>query len=748
MSTGTPLDESSQLYVLTPRIFGGRWAEATTKFVKRTGDTMTGELMMSGQKIRKLGEPELGDDAATKHYVLNNGSYVLKSGDTMTGELIMSSKQILQLGEPLAGTSAVNRTYCDLHVLKTGDTMTGKLIVEADIDLSKTVDTVTSFNKLTGLATGTADNDAVNLSQLNTALAGKVDVTGDTMTGALILHGNLDMSDVTRTVDNVNPAALTYYNVIGMGDGVNDNDAVNVRQLQTRCAKAGDTMTGNLSFGGTSKVTGLVDGVDLADAVTMNQLGTKVSKAGDTMTGNLSFGGTSKVTGLVDGVDLADAVTMNQLNTKVSKTGDTMTGPLAMTQNKITNLLAGLDNTDAANVEQVAAKVSKAGDTMSGNLLMALHRIKGMGQGGETGDAVTYDQLILKVDKAGDTMTGNLNVMQNNVLGATDSTVDACYVNVGFMKEYMNRFYSRTILLRLTPPQDDDTDFGDRNCEIPNDAGAADIIYLHTSTNHTIALGPVTASHPETMMINCSNLGTATFDYTVVCFAAPLAIQVVEWDPEYIFESCFFPTGEIPIVKNTYSSFGFRLDPNHWTLAWSAIYDPLNCVDANMLTFGKYDLNHNGPEVWAGLNFNSARGKFSSWEFCRYIRIVIKAKTNDLGPESYRVVGIIKDPQTSAVLHTGPLNLISPPTFLEGFKIDALIQFEWATQTAPGIPRDGRIDSFALEFFHPGGAGSERRTYEIYHCNIQSANMRDGKVGVLQYNERKQALKNGNTIVL
>jgi hypothetical protein len=59
------------------------------KCVKKTGDTMTGALNMSKNKITSLGTPTASGDAATKGYTDNK--YVAKTGDTMTGDFILSN---------------------------------------------------------------------------------------------------------------------------------------------------------------------------------------------------------------------------------------------------------------------------------------------------------------------------------------------------------------------------------------------------------------------------------------------------------------------------------------------------------------------------------------------------------------------------------------------------------------------------------------------------------------------------------
>jgi hypothetical protein len=70
------------------------------KCVKKTGDTMTGTLNMTGSKISSVSAPAASGDAANKQYVDNQvGNYVSK-----TGALNMSHNKITVLGTPTAIT--------------------------------------------------------------------------------------------------------------------------------------------------------------------------------------------------------------------------------------------------------------------------------------------------------------------------------------------------------------------------------------------------------------------------------------------------------------------------------------------------------------------------------------------------------------------------------------------------------------------------------------------------------------------
>lgn len=83
--------------------------------VADTGDTMTGDLIMSGgAKVTGLPTPTTNSDAGSKAYIdQQDGLQVSRSGDTMSGTLDMGSNKITNLGTPTAGTDSANKTYVD-----------------------------------------------------------------------------------------------------------------------------------------------------------------------------------------------------------------------------------------------------------------------------------------------------------------------------------------------------------------------------------------------------------------------------------------------------------------------------------------------------------------------------------------------------------------------------------------------------------------------------------------------------------
>ena len=82
--------------------------------VADTGDTMTGDLVMSNATVTGLPNPTANTEAANKAYVdTQDALQVSRSGDSMSGQLAMGTNKIVNLGTPTAGTDAANKTYVD-----------------------------------------------------------------------------------------------------------------------------------------------------------------------------------------------------------------------------------------------------------------------------------------------------------------------------------------------------------------------------------------------------------------------------------------------------------------------------------------------------------------------------------------------------------------------------------------------------------------------------------------------------------
>jgi hypothetical protein len=138
--------------------------------------------------------------------------------------------------------------------------------------------------KVSGLATPTNNADAATKSYVDSAVSGLVDAA----------------PDLLNTLNELAAA---------IGDDANFVTTVTV-SIGEKVAKAGDSMTGNLDFGGTNKVTGLASPTSSADAANKSYVDTEVANAITTSTytagTNIDItGNVVSVTGLDSG-DISD----------------------------------------------------------------------------------------------------------------------------------------------------------------------------------------------------------------------------------------------------------------------------------------------------------------------------------------------------------------------------------------------------------------------------------------------------------
>jgi len=82
--------------------------------VADTGDTMTGNLTMSGATVTGLPLPTANTEAASKQYTdQQDALQVSRAGDSMSGPLAMGLNKITGLGTPTANTDASTKGYTD-----------------------------------------------------------------------------------------------------------------------------------------------------------------------------------------------------------------------------------------------------------------------------------------------------------------------------------------------------------------------------------------------------------------------------------------------------------------------------------------------------------------------------------------------------------------------------------------------------------------------------------------------------------
>jgi hypothetical protein len=102
------------------------------------------------------------------------------------------------------------------------------------------------------------------------------------------VNAMLDVQGQIQAIVDAAPGALDTLNELAAALGDDANFAATVTTaLAGKVAKTGDTMTGDLNFSNTQKVTGLADGSAARDAVNKQQLDTKVNNAANAVSSGI-----------------------------------------------------------------------------------------------------------------------------------------------------------------------------------------------------------------------------------------------------------------------------------------------------------------------------------------------------------------------------------------------------------------------------------------------------------------------------
>ena len=375
------------------------------------GDTVVNGDSITTNNLTVQGETHLGDN-----FVVNNAGDVIYKGSEVatqtdglsfagnTGSTIAKtlgdSTPLTLSGELAAGSDA---TGANLRVDSDGNQL--NLVMAQDLtDLNS----ITINNggpvlngdginmggkKITDLAAGTDDTDAVNVSQLKEVSEVANEGWNVSANGATAENvkpgGSVDFSNddgnitVARTgTDLVFNLAddLTIGNSITVGDTVINGDSITTTNLtvegETRLGdnflvnNAGDviykgsevaTQTDGLSFAGN---TGSTIAKTLGDDTPLTLSG-ELAAGGDATGANLRVDSDGNQLNLVMAQDLTDlnSITINNGGPVLNGDGINMGGK------KITDLAAGTDDTDAVNVSQLkdVSEVANAGWNVSAN---------------------------------------------------------------------------------------------------------------------------------------------------------------------------------------------------------------------------------------------------------------------------------------------------------------------------------------------------------------------------------------------
>ena len=324
--------------------------------VSKAGDTMTGNLNMSGNTVTGLKDPVAATDAVTLDYFNRNkesggGVYLELAGGTMGGNINMSGNKIVNLPSPTGDNDPATKAYTDGKIVEVNASIEN---IENQLDGSRPMpgDINMGNHKITGLADPTESDDAANKHYVDNSIAEAIEeapfIKPD---GSTPFTGDINMGG---------------HKVTNMGTPVADTDAAN---------------------------KGYVD--DAIDELS----GIYIPKAGGTMTGSLVLAANPTAN--------LQAATKQYVDQAISSAGGgdfmadgtvTATGNFNMGGHAITNVKAPANNNDAANKKYVDDAIASGASAFTVTTSTTLTQIASAANGGAvihingvTVDSVAYN---------------------------------------------------------------------------------------------------------------------------------------------------------------------------------------------------------------------------------------------------------------------------------------------------------------------------------------------------------------------
>ena len=314
--------------------------------------TDAGDYDMQNKKLRNVASPETNNDVTTKSYV-DNKALLVDGSNKMLGALNMDNRRIENVAPARHGFSdAVSSLH--LHTfffdLNTND---GKIEAQNPIDMKN--------EKISNLAEGTDNSDAITKHQLETGLAPKADKTELSnylkRDGTVSVTGNFDFGD------NI---------ITKAGNGSQSTDVVNKGYIDTALAAkpnvnqvvlrdGSQDMTGNLNMS-QKKIVNLADPTGRNDATGKGYVDRLFLDAlrldgSSKMTGNLDMS-LNKIINCGQPTGARDVTNKAYVDSEVGKTlkldgSGVMTSVLDMNNQRIINLGNATHNQDAITLKEV-----------------------------------------------------------------------------------------------------------------------------------------------------------------------------------------------------------------------------------------------------------------------------------------------------------------------------------------------------------------------------------------------------------
>ena len=355
--------------------------------------TDDGDYDIQNKKLRNVASPETNNDVTTKSYV-DNKALLVDGSNKMLGALNMDNRRVENLAPARHGFSdAVSSLHLNTFFfdLNTND---GKIEAQNPIDMKN--------EKISNLAEGTDNSDAITKHQLETGLAPKADKTELSnylkKDGSIALTNNLDLGD---------------NKIVNVKEATSGTDAVNFTQLNNELYKylhrSGGDMTGDIRMND-NRIFGIGNVENDTSAVNRKYVNDELDKKLDK---NKDFSmGNNKITSLRNPDDSNELVNKSYVDRKVSQEGGSVdltpylkrdgtvsvTGNLNMSQNKIIDCGQPTGARDVTNKAYVDSEVGKTlkldgSGVMTSVLDMNNQRIINLGNATHNQDAITLKQV-------------------------------------------------------------------------------------------------------------------------------------------------------------------------------------------------------------------------------------------------------------------------------------------------------------------------------------------------------------------
>ena len=361
--------------------------------------TDDGDYDIQNKKLRNVASPETNNDVTTKSYV-DNKALLVDGSNKMLGALNMDNRRVENIAPARHGQSDavsslhLHNFYFDLN------TNDGKIEAQNPIDMKD--------QKISNLAEGTDNSDAITKHQLETGLAPKADKTELSnylkKDGSIALTNNLDLGD---------------NKIVNVKEATSGTDAVNFTQLNNELYKylheSGGDMTGDIRMNN-NRIYGIGNVENDTSAVNRKYVNDELDKKLDK---NKDFSmGNNKITSLRNPDDSNELVNKSYVDRKVSQAGGSVdltpylkrdgtvsvTGNLNMSLNKIIDCGQPTGTRDVTNKAYVDSEVGKKPDinqvilrdgsnTMTSVLDMNNQRMINLGNATHNQDAITLKQV-------------------------------------------------------------------------------------------------------------------------------------------------------------------------------------------------------------------------------------------------------------------------------------------------------------------------------------------------------------------